>query len=105
MECIMLSRGAPPVIGLELTISGDFSASYAYVTIAGAQYTSAQTLTLSPGDEVSVYVGSKAQCEVTLNGTVVQDGAGTYTFAISAPTQIALTRKAVRQYTAAITTT
>lgn len=105
MECIMLSRGAPPVIGLELAISGDFSTSYAYVTIAGTQYTSAQTLTLSPGDEVSVYVGNKTQCKVTLNGTVVQDGAGTYTFGISAPTQIVITRETTRQYTAAITTT
>lgn len=89
MECIFLSRGEPPVVGFILTLTGDYDATGAYVTIGDTKYTSAQTLTLEPGTAVSVYIkGTNNKSSITYNGTQVGRNGSTYTFYISTPTTI-----------------
>lgn len=91
MECIFLSRGEAPKIGFVLTLTGEYDASGAYVTIDGTKYTSAQTLTLEPGTAVSVYVkGTNSQSSITYNGSQVGGNGSTYTFYVSAPTTISM---------------
>ena len=89
MECIFLSRGTALTIGFTLTLTGEYDAAGAYVTIDGTKYTSAQTLTLEPGTAVSVYVkGTNSKSSITYNGSQVGRNGSTYTFNISAPTPI-----------------
>ena len=91
MKCIFRTRGEAPVSGLKLTLTGEYDAAGAYVTIGGTKYTSAQTLTLEAGTEVSVYVkGSNNSSSITYNGSQVGRNGSTYTFNISAPTTISM---------------
>lgn len=85
MNCIFLRRSypEPKPKKLTMTLTGTFNSSYGYVTINGTKYKSAQTVEVEAGTEISVYVGGRSStgnCQVSLNGTKVHSGAGTYTF-------------------------
>lgn len=117
MECIFLSRGTALTIGFTLTLTGEYGMGSNYtaaVNIGGTNYTSAQVLRLEAGTEVQVrvYASNSRKTYITLNGTTVQSGTGSYTFSLSADTQIAMAlatmtisgNTAVVGVTAAITT-
>lgn len=66
-------------------ISGDLSSNRSYATVNGTKYTSACELEFEKSDStsISVYVSSfhyPEMCQITVDGTVVQSGAGSYTF-------------------------
>ena len=78
-----------------LALTGTFHSSYAYVTVSGTKYTSTQVLTLEPGTEMTVFCSAtgssyRSRAYITLNGATVQSGSGSYTFSLSASTQIAM---------------
>lgn len=117
MKCIFRTRGEAPVSGLTLTLTGEYGMGSNYtaaVNIGGTNYTSAQVLRLEAGTEVQVrvYASNNKKTYITLNGTTVQSGTGSYTFSLSADTQIAMAlatmtisgNTAVVGVTAAITT-
>ena len=71
-----------------------FDNTCGYVTIRGVKYTSATTVLVDPGEAISLKVSSSHsdqayRCKVYLNGTLVQDGGGTYSWQVNAPTYIA----------------
>ena len=95
MKCIFRTRGEPPVSGFTLTLSGEYGMGSNYtaaVNIGGTNYTSAQVLRLEAGTEVQVrvYASNSSKTYITLNGATVQSGSGSYTFSLSASTQIAM---------------
>lgn len=110
MNCIMLSRGAPPEIALTLTVSGSFNSTYGYVKVGETTYTSAQTVSVAAGTEVTVYVGGRSSsarknCYISLNGEKVLSGAaGDYTFAMTRSTSVVMSLGSSYYY-ATITTT
>lgn len=64
-------------------LAGHFSETIGYATINGVKYAEETTLQVLRHQTVSVTVGSGSstnagKCEVTLNGEIVQSGAGTY---------------------------
>ena len=92
MNCIFLSRGKPTPMTKTVTLTGSLYPQYAYVTINGTVYTSAQTLEVEDGTEISVYVSAvymNSSCFINFNGTRVLSGKGTYTFTLTADTTIA----------------
>lgn len=114
MQCIQLRRGDPPVLTVDVVLSGIFDRSFGYVTIDGTKYTSAQTLTVAKGTSVTVYCSgssvAKKNSYIKLNDTKVAQGtseaAAEYTFAVTDNCTIKFKKigSGVRQYyTAAIT--
>ena len=73
-------------------ISGAFSSNNAYAEIDGTKYTAETTVQAPRHCSASVTVGAGTYatkfCQVTLNGEVVFNGEGTYTFAIDSDTVI-----------------
>lgn len=70
-----------------VTLSGTFDSTYAYVTIGGKTYTSAQTLTVEKGTGVTVVTygsgsGGGLNAVIQLNGTKVGNST-TYVFAVT----------------------
>lgn len=110
MNCIFLSRGETPPLTKTVTLAGSFNLTYGYVSINGTKYIDAQALEVEVGTEISVHVsgiGSTASsAAITLNGSTVQSGAGTYTFGLDSPTTITMAIKGalIVYCTAAITT-
>lgn len=99
--------------GFTVTITGTLNATYGYVTIDGTQCASATEVLVPAGAEVSVYVGapmgaSAARfCWVSKDGTQVQTGSGTYTFAVETNTTLhfaTVTMSKYTYYTCTITT-
>lgn len=104
-----------------LTASGDLQSSYAYVQLTStSKITSATTVEIEREELVSgypkVYVSSSnasvaKSCEVTLNGTSVQTGSGSYSLDITNCKTVNIVFSAVAYsfrydyYTCAITTT
>lgn len=114
MQCLQLTRGDAPSTGVTVELSGTFDSTYAYVTIGGKTYTSAQTLTVEKGTEVAVAVydstSSKSHATITLNGSSVSSittsGLITYSFTVTDNCKIvsAVQQNGVRKYgTIAIT--
>lgn len=106
MQCLQLTRGEPPALTVDVSLSGTFNSSYGYVTIGGTKYTSAQTLTVAKGTSVMVYCGSSnsfiVRTKITLNGTTVaqgtSDAGAEYTFAVTDNCSIVISRKSVSGY-------
>lgn len=78
-----------------VTLSGSFNSSYGYVTINGTKYTSAQTVAVTAGTEISIYVAAQYSymddfAKVTLNGTTVQSGSGTYAHTVNSNCTISM---------------
>ena len=76
-----------------VVISGNTSATYAYVTIKGAKISEAGEYAFQFGGsmEISVYVSAsgalvRSNCYVNRNGERVKSGYGTYTFTTDSPT-------------------
>ncbi|MBO5715601.1 MAG: hypothetical protein J6S23_04310 [Clostridia bacterium] len=91
-----------------VTLSGTFSSSYGYVTINGTKYTTATTVNVAEGTAVSVYVAGTytnydGLANVTLNGTKVQNGKGTYNHTVTSNCKITMSYSQ-SSYKAAITT-
>lgn len=89
----------PTTVTLEL--SGIFNSIYGYATIGGTKYTSARTLTLEPGTEVTIFCSSnlvlnRAKCQITKDGGIAATGTtsdgATYTFVLTSNTSIDFTR-------------
>lgn len=67
-----------------VNISGTLNSSYAYATLAGTKTTTTGTKTYTSKPTIAVYVSSsnssaRSNCKVTLNGTTVKTGYGSYT--------------------------
>ena len=83
---------------ITIKISGNYySSSYGYVQVGTTKYTSNQTLTLNPPVSITVYVSAqgssyRSNCQVTLDGVVVQSGYGGYSFTANKSYTITLTR-------------
>lgn len=112
MQCIQLRRGDPPVMPVDVVLSGEFHQSHTSVEIDGTKYTSAQTVKVKKGKSVTVMVSGSdwftKQCEIALNGTIVAKGSQTsgarYTFTITDNCSISFVRHSsyTEYYTAAI---
>lgn len=100
MQCLQLTRGDAPSTGVTVELSGTFDSAYAYVTIGGTKYTSAQTLEVELGTEVKAYVktagssSNMAATRILLNGDIkakADDGKGgeaSYSFTITSNCKI-----------------
>ena len=87
-----------------ITITGNYSSSsYGYVKVGSATYSSNQTLTFTvppntyPTIEVMCSTASSTEsvqnsCKIYLDGVLVQDGKGSYTFTAYRSYNITLTR-------------
>ena len=67
-----------------VNVFGDLDSSNGYATIAGTKTTTGGTNTYTSKPTIAVYVSSsrfdvRSKCEVTLNGTTVKSGYGSYT--------------------------
>ena len=95
------SSGGGTASEYALTLSGALHRERGYVTINGTKYSTAQTLTLAAGTNVTVTCGTTytssgvAYPKIYLNGTLVTSGTDnsdrTFTFAIGSNTSIAFT--------------
>lgn len=89
--------------GFTVTITGMLNATYGYVTINGTKYTSAAEVQVNAGDEISVYVASSnprynSYCWVQKDGTQVQTGSGTYTFATESDATVNIASNVLGRY-------
>ena len=68
-----------------VTITGSGSSSWCYVTINGTKYTSAASVKVESGATVQITVGGDVAkyCYVSLDGTNVLSGSGTYTYTVT----------------------
>lgn len=76
-----------------VTITGSGDATYAYVTINGTNYTTATTVEVDTGDEISITVygnGSSYPGYVTLNGETVLNTSGQYTHTVDSACTVRL---------------
>ena len=115
MQCSQVRRGDPPVMTVDVVLSGEFHYSYTSVEIDGTKYTSAQTVKVKKGMSVTVMVSGSnrytKQCKIALNGTIVATGSQTsganYTFTVTDNCSISFTVNGaveyMRFYSAAIT--
>lgn len=113
MQCIQLRRGDPPVMTVDVVLSGNFHRSYTSVKIDGTTYNSAQTVKVKKGTSVTIMVSGSHMytrpCEIALNGTIVAQGSQTsgasYTFTVTDNCSISFARHSsfAEYYTAAIT--
>lgn len=96
-RCRLPRRIVPVVISktYTITLTGEFNSTCGYVLINGTKYTSATTLKIDSGTEVSVYVGNiaggLANTNVILNGEEVLNTGGrveAYTFTPTGDTTI-----------------
>lgn len=94
-----------------ISIKGTLNATYGYVTIDGTQYSAAAEVVVAPNTPIEVMVGTQwgqynNSCQITLNGTVVQSGYGSYQFNAEADATITFTKSGGTRYyfTCAITT-
>lgn len=67
-----------------VNITGNLNSSYAYATLNGTNTTTTGTNTYTSKPTIAVYVSSpyssvRTMCKVTLNGTTVKSGYGSYT--------------------------
>lgn len=67
-----------------VNITGSLNSSYAYATLNGTKTTTTGTNTYTSKPTIDVYVSSsrsslRSSCKVTLNGTTVKSGYGSYT--------------------------
>lgn len=83
-----------------VTLEGTLDSSRGYVTINGTKYTSAQTITVTAGNTVNVYVGGSdsSASKVTLNGTTVQTGTGTYSHVVKSNCTLTFTKNNLNKY-------
>lgn len=70
-----------------------FDETCGYVTIGGVKYTSTNTVLVEAGETISLKVSAshsnqQYKAKVYFNGTLVQDGAGTYAWQVNGPTMI-----------------
>lgn len=70
-----------------------FDKTCGYVTIGGVKYTSTNTVLVEAGETISLKVSAshsnqQYKAKVYFNGTLVQDGAGTYAWQVNGPTMI-----------------
>lgn len=92
-------------------ITGNPNKTYGYVTINETAYTAEAILKVNHHQTISVTVSgydiyAQRNCEITLNGTIVQSGKGTYTFSLESDVIIDLERHGTSYpyYTCSITT-
>ena len=103
MQCIQLRRGDPPVMTVDVALSGSFHNSYTSVEIDGTTYDSAQTVKVKKGTSGTVIASShstkfRRNCSITLNGNIVAKGtangkAASYTFTVTDNCSILFTKK------------
>lgn len=117
MQCIQLRRGDPPVMTVDVVLSGEFHQSHTSVKIDGTTYNSAQTVKVKKGTRVTVIASATSlkfgkNCTIALNGTIVakgtqNGGAASYTFTVTDNCSISFTvngaAEYMRFYSAAIT--
>lgn len=117
MQCIQLRRGDPPVMTVDVVLSGEFHQSHTSVEIDGTTYNSAQTVKVKKGTSVTVIASAtspkfRKNCEIALNGTIVAKGSQTsgasYTFTVTDNCSISFTingggSEFMQFYSAAIT--
>lgn len=77
-----------PITTVAVSVSGSTSSSYGYATIGSTKIVEATTMEIEKTQTVKVYVGAKetnarSYCYVSLNGTTVKSGYGTYTLDIT----------------------
>lgn len=104
--------GGPKWPKYTVNISGYLNGNYGYATIDETEYTEKTTLKVKRYTEIQVYVSSyssslRENCQVTFNGTVVQSGAGLYTFIAKSDIAVEFTRTksgSTYYYTCDITT-
>lgn len=96
---------------LTVQITGNPSKTYGYVTINETDYTAEAILKVDRHQTISVTVSGydvyvQSNCEITLNGAIVQSGKGTYTFNADSDVIIDLVRNgsSYPYYTCSITT-
>ena len=95
-----------------VTLAGTFDPNNGNVTIVPIRYTTAVTKQVLPGNNIYIVVGASSssyqnRCAVTLNGTSVLSGAGTYTYTVTKNCTVTLTSHTVgfnKYYTAEIVT-
>lgn len=78
-----------------VTISGTGDETYCYVDINGIKYSSAATVEVDIGSEISIFVSSGSRpgqrnCYIALNGVNVQDGAGNYIHIVDTSCNVSL---------------
>lgn len=78
-------------------ISGTLSTSYGYATINDTKYKDEASVEIERNTEITVFVSSsrsslRENCQVTMNGTVVQSGHGSYTFTAASNVSIVFER-------------
>ena len=106
-----------PATGFAVYLTGGMNSDYAYVTIDGTKYTSAQKLVLDPESSITVTVGTNANnmgssLKITLDGTIVRKGNKKdrsihYTFRLTSPCNLLFERQSISPiewYTCNITT-
>lgn len=77
-----------PITTVTLSVSGSMSSSYGYATVGSSKVYIETTMEIEKTEAVKVYVGAKetnarSYCYVSLNGTTVKSGYGTYTVDIT----------------------
>lgn len=78
-----------------VTISGTGDETYCYADINGIKYSSAATVEVDIGSEISIFVSSGSRpgqrnCYIALNGVNVQDGAGNYIHIVDTSCNVSL---------------
>lgn len=115
---MFLRRGIPAkkIVDPNIVLSGSLESSMAYITVNGAKYYTAQTLTVQPGATVYVLAGwvrggDGPNTTITFDGVEVARGAmnvkAEYSFEIQNSVNIVFTQKQGMRseyYTCAITT-
>jgi hypothetical protein len=114
---MFLRRGLPAkkIVELDIVLSGSLESSMAYITVNGAKYYTAQTLTVQAGTTVSVLAGymrgrDGPKTAITFDGVEVARGvtnvAAEYSFEIKNSVHIVFTEEYGYNtyYTCAITT-
>jgi hypothetical protein len=80
----------PTVKEYAVNITGTGDSSYCHVTVNGTKYTSAKTVTVTEGTQISCYVKTQSGTAgnvwvgVNLNGSWVLEKTGTYTHTVNA---------------------
>lgn len=92
-------------------ITGNPMRNYGYVTIDGTDYTAEAILKVYRHQAVNVTISSHdvtqdKNCKITMDGAIVQNGAGTYTFNLESDVIIDLEKHGTSYpyYTCSITT-
>lgn len=92
---------------LPVSLTGTLSSSYAYVTIDFEKYSDEAELEIEEKTVIEITVSGsshKMECEITLNGEIVQSGNGTYSMTVTKPITISFAKGNYAFYTCSITT-